>query len=257
LLGLAASRGEPHVERRAIDALLTMTDALGDEGQALLRRREILRGRELLPASEPTLPFTPEDALELTAKLVARAAAAAGPARDHDAWTRAIAALAGPVIDGRVEPESAVFGLRATELATGAWRLVAGDGHAAMTTGPLTATPRAVAAALEALAPLFSARTEPVDTPAGPDPVALDRALVAGEREFFGDVATPFKRRELTRKTLRAVVHLGLAATHGLYRALAVRWRIDDYQRFMDFLRRGDALLDYRAYRRGTPPAPD
>lgn len=79
----------------------------------------------------------------------------------------------------------------------------------------------------------------------------LDDALRAGDIEFFAHIVTPFKRRELLLPTLRAAIDLGLTATRGLYRALATRWRIEDYQRFMDFLRRNDALLDYRPYRRG------
>ncbi|MFO0751648.1 MAG: hypothetical protein U1F43_39175, partial [Myxococcota bacterium] len=128
---------------------------------------------------------------------------------------------------------------------------------AALTLGPLAGTPRAVAAALEALAPLFTTRAAVEAPEVGPDVLAIDRQLALGERDFFKDVAAPFKRRELTRRTLRALVHAGLEATRGLYRALAGRWRIDDFQRFMDFLRRGDALLDYRAYRRGSPPPPE
>ncbi|MCC6623086.1 MAG: hypothetical protein IT385_17645 [Deltaproteobacteria bacterium] len=251
LLALA-TRGEPHVERQAIARLMAGADPASEEGQALARRHAALGGHGLGRAAEAgdhSPPFTPEEAQARALALV-RAAAQAAAGRDVDAWARVIGALVGTIVEGRLAVASAALGLTLHELPGGRWRLVAGDDSAVLAAGPIVDTPAAIAGALEALAPLFHRRE--VAAPRGePDPEGLDQALVEGRREFFADVALPFKRRELTRRTMKGLVHRGLEATHGLYRSLAERWRIDDYQRFMDFLRRGDVLLDYRAYRRG------
>jgi hypothetical protein len=81
---------------------------------------------------------------------------------------------------------------------------------------------------------------------------------VRGEVSFDAAVIAPFKRHDLTRGQVRALVHVGLIEVGGLYKALAQRWGVNDaeYQRALDFLRRANAALDFRPYRRGDPPPP-
>ncbi|MCB9733894.1 MAG: hypothetical protein H6745_14945 [Deltaproteobacteria bacterium] len=140
---------------------------------------------------------------------------------------------------------------------TGDWQLAAGDGATVTLTAPaLDAPPSAVAAALRALAPLLGARGPGAPTLAPSEAkawaAATHEALLAGEVTFDDAVVAPFRAHDLTREGVRALLHLGLTDAGGLYKTLAAAWHVaeGDYQRFMDFLRRANAALDYRAYRR-------
>ena len=80
----------------------------------------------------------------------------------------------------------------------------------------------------------------------------LFRELTEGRRSFWSVVRERYKRRDISRELVLALVDLGLRATHGNYKAMASMFRIKDtdYRRLMDFLRRNDCLLDFRPYRK-------
>jgi hypothetical protein len=82
--------------------------------------------------------------------------------------------------------------------------------------------------------------------------------------ESFWTVVHPrFMARDITRTDLRAIIRLGLGATHGNYRALLQRFNMpaQDYKRFLRFLRAHDCHLSFQPFRvarfrRGQPDAP-
>ena len=262
------AHGEPHHERQALSILAALPGGDADEREAIKRRLQALiqlsrdtDGRALDPFGPPTLseptadpPIDPPSAERRVLGLVAELVRAAAHHKPYEGWSRMLSLVLGEPRAELVPAQEAVHGLNLVEDGDG-WLLeplsgarpsrFAGPGH------PIArAAPDLVAKALSALAPLFVPR----QTESAPDTLDaenLDEALRSGALDFFGGLLPAFKRRELLLPTLRAAVDLGLTETRGLYRALANRWKIDDYQRFMDFLRRNDALLDYRPYRRG------
>lgn len=257
----ATAHGEPHHERLALSILAILPGGDADEREAIKRKLQAL-GRLTIDADAQDTPFDPpvdspidppsaeRRVLRLVAELV-RAAAHHAP---YEGWCRMLTLALGEPRTEVAPASDAIHGLSLVEDGAG-WLLeplsgappqrFAGPGH------PVAASaPELVAKALSALAPLFIPR-QPDTTPSELDAEALDEALRSGALDFFGGLLPAFKRRELLLPTLRGAIDLGLTETRGLYRALANRWRIEDYQRFMDFLRRNDALLDYRPYRRG------
>jgi len=81
--------------------------------------------------------------------------------------------------------------------------------------------------------------------------------LSEGRRDFWSAVHNRYKRRDISREKVVALVDLGLRSTHGSYKTLASRFKLkeSDYRRFMDFLRRNECLLDFRPYRKGSTAA--
>lgn len=77
--------------------------------------------------------------------------------------------------------------------------------------------------------------------------------LSEGRKTFWSAVRDRYRRRDVSRERVLALVDRGLRCTNGNYKALASLFKIEasDYRRFMDFLRRNDCLLDFRPYRRG------
>jgi DNA-binding NtrC family response regulator/tetratricopeptide (TPR) repeat protein len=77
------------------------------------------------------------------------------------------------------------------------------------------------------------------------------RELTEGRRNFWSAVRDRYKRRDISRERVLALVDRGLRSTQGNYKAVASMFNIkdSDYRRFMDFLRRNDCLLDFRPYR--------
>jgi DNA-binding NtrC family response regulator/tetratricopeptide (TPR) repeat protein len=75
--------------------------------------------------------------------------------------------------------------------------------------------------------------------------------LANGQCNFWSAVRDRYKRREISRDRVLALLDLGLRATKGNYKAIASLFKIKDteYGRFMDFLRRNGCLLDFRPYR--------
>jgi transcriptional regulator with PAS, ATPase and Fis domain len=78
--------------------------------------------------------------------------------------------------------------------------------------------------------------------------------LSEGRRNFWTEVHDRYKRRDIPRDKVVALVDLGLRKTRGSYRNLASLFRIDQehYRRLMDFLRRNHCHLDFRPYRRAA-----
>jgi DNA-binding NtrC family response regulator len=76
--------------------------------------------------------------------------------------------------------------------------------------------------------------------------------LKSGRRDFWKEVHERYKRRDIPREKVMALMHLGLQETRGSYKNLArlLQVRDSDYRRFMDFLRRNDCQPDFRPYRR-------
>lgn len=76
--------------------------------------------------------------------------------------------------------------------------------------------------------------------------------LTEGRGDFWSSVRDRYKRRDISRERVVALVDRGLRSTQGNYKAVASLFNIKDaeYRRFMDFLRRNDFLLDFRPYRR-------
>jgi DNA-binding NtrC family response regulator len=68
---------------------------------------------------------------------------------------------------------------------------------------------------------------------------------------FWAVVYPRFMSRDLTRSDLRAVVRLGLGATHGNYRALLRHFNMptEDYKRFLRFLRAHDCQVSFQPFR--------
>jgi DNA-binding NtrC family response regulator/serine/threonine protein kinase/tetratricopeptide (TPR) repeat protein len=78
------------------------------------------------------------------------------------------------------------------------------------------------------------------------------RDLTEGKKSFWSAVHDRYKRRDISRERVLALVDLGLRSTQGNYKAVASMFKIKEaeYRRFMDFLRRNDCLLDFRPYRK-------
>jgi transcriptional regulator with GAF, ATPase, and Fis domain/tetratricopeptide (TPR) repeat protein/serine/threonine protein kinase len=84
------------------------------------------------------------------------------------------------------------------------------------------------------------------------DVQAWFRELSEGRKDFWSAIHNRYKRRDISREKVIALVDLGLRATHGSYKTLASKFHLkeNDYRRFMDFLRRNNCLLDFRPYRK-------
>jgi DNA-binding NtrC family response regulator len=78
------------------------------------------------------------------------------------------------------------------------------------------------------------------------------KELTDGRRDFWSAVYERYKRRDISRERVVALVDYGLQSTKGSYKNMAsmFRMRDKDYRRFMDFLRRNECLLDFRPYRK-------
>jgi two-component system nitrogen regulation response regulator GlnG len=75
--------------------------------------------------------------------------------------------------------------------------------------------------------------------------------LAAGKACFWETVRDPFLARDLSRKEVREIIAIGLAATHGNYRKLVEYFHIDpaDYRRLLSFLTHHDCKVDFRPFR--------
>jgi DNA-binding NtrC family response regulator len=74
---------------------------------------------------------------------------------------------------------------------------------------------------------------------------------MANGESFWTAVHPRFMARDLTRNDLRAVIRIGLGATHGNYRVLLKRFNMpaEDYKRFLRFLRAHDCHLSFQPFR--------
>jgi transcriptional regulator with PAS, ATPase and Fis domain len=78
--------------------------------------------------------------------------------------------------------------------------------------------------------------------------------LAEGRRNFWSAIHDRYKRRDISREKVIALIDLGLRTTRGSYKNLASLLRIEqrEYRRLMDFLRRNKCHLDFRPYRKGA-----
>jgi transcriptional regulator with GAF, ATPase, and Fis domain/tetratricopeptide (TPR) repeat protein len=78
--------------------------------------------------------------------------------------------------------------------------------------------------------------------------------LSEGRKNFWTAIHERYKRRDIPREKIVALIDLGLRATHGSYKDLASLFRVGNngYRRLMDFLRRNECLLDFRPYRKAN-----
>ena len=78
--------------------------------------------------------------------------------------------------------------------------------------------------------------------------------LSEGRRDFWSAIHNRYKRRDISREKVVALVDFGLRSAHGSYKTMASMFRLKEkeYRRFMDFLRRNDCLLDFRPYRKSA-----
>jgi DNA-binding NtrC family response regulator len=76
--------------------------------------------------------------------------------------------------------------------------------------------------------------------------------LADGRRNFWTEIHERYKRRDISREKVVALIDLGLRTTRGSYKNLASLIHIQEgeYRRLMDFLRRNNCLLDFRPYRK-------
>ena len=83
------------------------------------------------------------------------------------------------------------------------------------------------------------------------------KELSEGRKDFWSAIHNRYKRRDISREKILALVDLGLRSTRGSYKNLATTFHLKerDYRRFMDFLRRNECLLDFRPYRKGVGDA--
>jgi hypothetical protein len=77
----------------------------------------------------------------------------------------------------------------------------------------------------------------------------LDELIVG---DFWESVARPYSERLITKSQVEHVIRQGLERTRGSYKKMLPLFRMPetDYKRFMDFLRRHNCKIDFRAYRK-------
>ena len=91
-----------------------------------------------------------------------------------------------------------------------------------------------------------------IDSPTPSDTENWFKDLVEGRENFWSHVHDRYKRRDISRERLLALIDFGLRKTRGQYKKMAAMLQIpkEEYHRFMDFLRRSQCLLDFRPYRK-------
>ena len=84
--------------------------------------------------------------------------------------------------------------------------------------------------------------------------------LLQGTETFWSGVYEPFMTRDLTRRTVRELVRLGLEHTRGNYKLLVTTFNMppDDYKKFLNFLQKYQCHVPFQGFRMmraGRPPA--
>jgi len=79
----------------------------------------------------------------------------------------------------------------------------------------------------------------------------LAALVLEGRESFWSVVYPPFMSRDITRTDLRRVIQIGLERTSGNYRSLVQLFNmpVDDYKRFLSFLRKHDCHLPFQRFR--------
>jgi DNA-binding NtrC family response regulator len=80
------------------------------------------------------------------------------------------------------------------------------------------------------------------------------KEIVDGRKNFWLHIHDRYKKRDIPREKVIALVDLGLKSTQGSYKNMASMFNLKgpEYRRFMDFLRRNKCLLDFRPYRQAA-----
>ena len=76
--------------------------------------------------------------------------------------------------------------------------------------------------------------------------------LKEGRKDFWTGVHARYKKRDISREQVIALIDLGLRATRGSYKSVAALFHVKDTEcrRFRDFLRRNHCQPDFRPYRK-------
>jgi DNA-binding NtrC family response regulator len=79
----------------------------------------------------------------------------------------------------------------------------------------------------------------------------LSELMLKHGESFWAAVHPLFMSRDITRADLRKIVQIGLECTNGNYRMLVERFNmpIEDYKRFLSFLRKHDCHLPFQRFR--------
>src|SRR5688572_20310609 len=82
--------------------------------------------------------------------------------------------------------------------------------------------------------------------------------LVQGTETFWSGVYEPFMTRDLTRRTVRELIRLGLEHTRGNYKLLVTTFNMppDDYKRFLNFLQKYQCHVPFQGFRMMRPGRP-
>jgi transcriptional regulator with PAS, ATPase and Fis domain len=93
-----------------------------------------------------------------------------------------------------------------------------------------------------------------VDSPAHDETASWFKDLAEGRENFWSGVHDRYKRRDISRERVVALIDFGLRTAGGNYKTMASMLQIpkSEYRRFMDFLRRSQCLLDFRPYRKAN-----
>jgi len=84
----------------------------------------------------------------------------------------------------------------------------------------------------------------------------LATMMLKHRQSFWAAVYPAFMSRDLTRQDLRAIVQIGLEQTKGNYRLLVESFNmpVEDYKRFLSFLRKHDCHLPFQRFRSASAP---
>jgi transcriptional regulator with PAS, ATPase and Fis domain len=81
--------------------------------------------------------------------------------------------------------------------------------------------------------------------------------LLEGTETFWSGVYEPFMSRDLTRRTVRELIRLGLEHTRGNYKLLVTTFNMapEDYKKFLNFLQKYQCHVPFQGYRMMRAPA--
>ena len=79
--------------------------------------------------------------------------------------------------------------------------------------------------------------------------------LVQGTETFWSGVYEPFMTRDLTRRSVRELIRLGLEHTRGNYKLLVTTFNMppDDYKKFLNFLQKYQCHVPFQGFRMMRP----
>jgi transcriptional regulator with PAS, ATPase and Fis domain len=82
----------------------------------------------------------------------------------------------------------------------------------------------------------------------------LFKTLVEEGKPFWTSVYPLYMNREIARKDMRDLVHIGLKEARGNYRIVLRLFNMEsrDYKRFLNFLRKHDCRLPFKKYRQAS-----